>query len=161
MKYLATLTGAALLAMGASMAGAPAALADDHALCGVDLTKAVPDATISGEITSVGFLAGVRWGEAEMKLANGETRRLDLLGLKVLETGAAKVTFNAEVFNLKNLADIEGTYYGSGTKIAIVKGDGESVINNSKCVVIKGTGKAEGVAVSAPAPGGLQISFDD
>lgn len=156
MKRLAAITAAALLGMGVSSASA-----DNHEACGLDLTSATPDATISGEISSIGFLAGVRWGEGELVMKDGTKREFDIVGLKLVETGAATVTYTGEVYNLKNVADFEGTYYGAGTKIAIIKGKGEGVMNNSSCVVIKGRGKAEGVQASAPAPGGVQISFDD
>ena len=138
-----------------------AAYADGHEVCGIDLTEATPSAAISGEVKSVGFLVGVRWGNGVLTLSNGEKRKFSILGGKILETGVAKNVFTGEVYNLINVADFEGTYFGASRKISIIKSKGEAIANNSSCVVVKIRSVGQGLQMSAPAPGGVEISFID
>jgi hypothetical protein len=151
---------AAIAALALGIAST-AALADGHEVCGIDLTEAVPSATVTGEVKSVGFLVGVRWGNGVLTLHDGEKRRFHILGGKVLETGAAKNVFSGEVYNLKDVADFEGVYYGASQKISIIKSKGEAISNNSNCVVIKIRAVGSGLQLSAPAPGAVEITFID
>jgi hypothetical protein len=137
------------------------ALADEHELCGVDLTEANPSAVVSGEVTSVGFMVGVRWGSGTLKLTNGKERDFRILGAKLLETGAAKNVFTGEVYNLEDVNDFEGAYFGASHKISILKSAGEGIVNNSNCVVVKFRMVGMGLQVSGPAPGGVEVSFTD
>ncbi len=138
-----------------------AAYADGHEVCGIDLTEATPSAAVSGQIKSVGFMVGLRWGNGVLTLSNGEQRHFAILGGKLLETGVAKNVFTGEVYNLNNVADFEGTYYGASTKISIIKSKGEAIANNSNCVVVKIRTVGHGLQLSAPAPGGVEVSFTD
>ncbi len=138
-----------------------AAYADGHEVCGIDLTEATPSAAVSGQVKSVGFMIGLRWGNGVLTLSNGEQRKFSILGGKVLETGVAKNVFTGEVYNLKNVADFEGTYFGASKKISIIKSRGEAIANNSSCVVVKIRSVGYGLQQSAPAPGGVEGSFTD
>ena len=138
-----------------------AAHADGHMVCGIDLTEATPSAAVSGEVKSVGFMIGVRWGNGVLTLSNGEQRHFAILGGKILETGVAKNVFTGEVYNLNNVADFEGTYVGASTKISIIKSKGEAIVNNGNCVVVKIRSVGHGLQLSAPAPGGVEVSFTD
>ena len=93
-----------------------AAYADEHEACGIDLTEATPSAVISGQIKTVGFMVGVRWGNGVLTLSDGEKRTFSIIGGKLLETGVAKNVFSGEVYNLNKVADFEGTYFGAGRK---------------------------------------------
>lgn len=136
------------------------ALAQDNPKCDINATNLPVDATVSGSMTSIGWLAGARWGEGVMTLKSGEKRNFDILGVKLLETGAATTEFVGEVYNLKNVEDFVGTYYGAGAGITIVTGKGDAVINNAKCVIVKVKGTREGLQMSGPAPTGVQVSWD-
>jgi hypothetical protein len=116
--------------------------------------------TVSGSITSIGFIAGGRWGEGVLTLKNGEQRRFDILGVKLLETGAAKTEFEGEVYNLNNVEDFVGTYTGASAGIAVIAGKGEAALNNGRCVIVKVRAYRAGVQASAPAPSGVEISWD-
>ena len=153
---------AAVLISGLAVFGlAGGALADEHEVCGIDLTEAVADGAITAEVTSIAFIAGVRWGSGELILNDGERRKFKIIGGKALETGVSSNVITGEVYNMKNVDDFEGTYYGASAKIAIVKGEGELVANNSNCVVIKGRAVGHGIQLSAPGPAGVEISFTD
>ena len=144
-----------------SLSANGSAFAEDEPVCGMDLTNAVPSAVVNGEISSVGFIAGVRWGHGYLTLPNGTKRPFNIIGGKLLETGIADNVFTGEVFNLVSTDDFEGTYYGAGAKLTIAKGAGESVVNNKRCVVIKARAVGHGLQLSAPGPSGVEISFTD
>ena len=61
--------------------------------------------TFQAEITTVGFIVGVRWGEGTITLNDGSQHKIHLEGAKLLEYGAEKVTLTGEVLNLKKLED--------------------------------------------------------
>ena len=92
-------------------------------------------------------------------LKDGTEKKFKVLGLKVLETGLAANDFEGEIYNLKELKDFEGTYYGASTKISVIASKGEGVVNNKRCVVVKLRYTGNGVQLSAPAPGGVEVSF--
>ena len=104
---------------------------------------------------------GVRWGDGILTLNSGEQHKFDILGLKLVETGVATMDLGGELYNLKKLEDFEGVYFGSSAAATLVKGKGEAMANNSKCVFIRVRATTAGVQLSAPAPGGVQIKFSD
>ena len=83
------------------------------------------------------------------------------LGFKILETGVAASDFEGEVYNLKDIDDFTGTYYGASGGVTAIAGKGEAVFNNANCVIIKAKGTKAGIQLSAPAAGGVEISWDD
>jgi hypothetical protein len=136
--------------------------ASEHELCGVDIENATPSGTVTGSITTIGFLASARWGDGVLVLENGDHLRFHLVGAKALETGVAKNNFVGEVYNLKNVDDFEGTYWGASTNINLgTLGKGEGIVNNARCVVVKLRLTGTGLKVSGPAPGGVEVSFID
>lgn len=138
------------------------ALADEHKVCdNLDPATLEQTGTVKGNMTSVGFIAGVRWGDGVLTLKDGTKRKFKVLGLKVLETGIASNDFVGEVYNLDDVKDFEGNYYGAGTRLSVIGSTGEGIINNRNCVVIKVRYSGGGVQLSAPAPGGVAVSFTD
>ncbi len=116
--------------------------------------------TLQFSMKSVGFLLGVRWGEGVLTLNDGFQLSFDVSGAKLLETGIATANFEGEVYNLTNIHDFEGTYYGASTKITVIKGKGELRTNNANCVHIRARSTGGGLQLSAPAPEGLAIKFE-
>ena len=116
--------------------------------------------TLQFSMTSIGFLVGVRWGEGVLTLNDGFQLSFDVSGAKLLETGIATANFEGEVYNLNNLEDFEGIYYGASTKITVIKGKGELQTNNANCVFIKARSTGGGLQLSGPAPEGLSIKFE-
>lgn len=146
-------------AAAAMLLSGPALAASEG--CDIDTEKLEQTGTVKGHMDSVGFLAGVRWGDGVLSLKDGTQRKFKVLGLKVLETGVAANDFEGEVYNLKADKDFEGTYYGASTKISVIASKGEGVVNNARCVVVKVRYTGNGVQLSAPAPGGVEVSFTD
>jgi hypothetical protein len=137
------------------------AYADSHEGCDVNAEGMPVSATVSGEVNSIGFMVGARWGTGVLTLNNGKERKFHLVGAKALETGVAVNKFKGEVYNLKSIDDFTGTYYGASTKISIAASKGQGVVNNAECVIIKLSMDGGGLQVSGPAPGGVEVSFID
>ncbi len=157
-RYLkAAAAGVVALGLGVSPS-----FAEEHELCGVDIENATPSGTVTGSVTTIGFLVSARWGKGVLTLNNGDQRRFHMVGAKALETGVAKNDFVGEVYNLKNVGDFEGTYWGASKNINLgTLGTGEGIVNNARCVVVKFRMTGTGLKVSGPAPGGVEVSFID
>ena len=153
------LTGAVTLA-ASLLVGAGAAWADEHAACDPDPEKLEQVGTIEGSVSSMGLMVGARWGEGTLTVGD-VTRRFDIIGVKALETGVSVNDFTGEVYNLNNIEDFIGTYYGASTKLTVVAGEGEGVFNNARCVVLAVKASGGGLQLSAPGSGGVEISWDD
>jgi hypothetical protein len=99
---------AALTALALTFAIAPLApaLAEDDCPKG-DLPVA---GTVEGRATTVGFIVSARWGEGTLTLNDGTEHKFTGEGVKLIETGAAEVTFKGKVYNLAKLEDFEGDY---------------------------------------------------
>ncbi len=119
----------------------------------------IKSGTIVASAKSVGFMAGIRWGGGEVTLNNGLKFRFKFKGLKLLDTGVAVTDFVGEVYNLKKIEDFIGVYYGAAASLKILKGKGEAVVNNSKCVVVKVKASGTGLQLSAPGPGGVYVQL--
>ncbi len=125
-----------------------------------DRDNLVQSGTVQFSMTQIGFLVGVRWGEGVLTVKDGFQLSFDVSGAKLLETGIATAKFEGEVYNLTNLHDFEGTYFGSSTKISLIKGKGELQTNNANCVFIRARSTSGGLQLSGPAPEGLAIKFE-
>ena len=122
----------------------------------------VKSGTFESHVKTVGFLASVRWGDGILTLVNGEQHKFNVLGVKMLETGASDTHVTGEVYNLEKPQDLEGLYYGSGMDVALIKGEGEVIgKNTSNCVYIKARSATEGLKLSPPGPGGVEVRLAD
>ena len=158
LKKLLTASAVAIAATAFSnMALAQSAEATAKACDRDNLTQS---GTLQFSMTSIGFLVGVRWGEGVLTLNDGFQLSFDVSGAKLLETGIATAKFEGEVYNLTNLEDFEGTYWGASTKITVIKGKGELQTNNANCVFIRARSTGGGLQLSGPAPEGLSIKFE-
>ncbi len=125
-----------------------------------DRDNLVQSGTVQFSMKQIGFLVGVRWGEGVLTLNDGFQLSFDVSGAKLLETGISTANFEGEVYNLTNIEDFEGTYYGASTKITVIKGKGELQTNNANCVYIRARSTGGGLQLSGPAPEGLSIKFE-
>jgi len=158
LKKLLTASAVAISATAfGSVALAQSAEEKAMACSGENLTQS---GTLQFSMTAIGFLLGVRWGEGVLTLNNGEQHSFDVSGANLLETGIATASVEGEVYNITKLQDFEGTYFGSSTKITVIKGKGELRTNNANCVHIRARSTGGGLQLSAPAPEGLAIKFE-
>ena len=115
-----------------------------------------PSGTISVELTSASALLGAAWGQGVLTFGN-RTYAFKVKGLKVLSVGLKKASVNGEVYNLKNAADLAGTYKeASKGGLTLVKKKGAVVVENDKGVVINVLGSVKGMDVGL-AKGGLTV----
>ncbi len=136
--------------------------ADEHEGCDVNAENMPVSAKVTGSIKTIGFMVSARWGDGILTLDNGEQRKFHIIGAKALETGVAANDFEGTVYNLKNVADFEGTYYGASKNINLgTLGEGEGSANNARCVIVKFRMTGTGLKISGPAPGGIEVSFID
>jgi hypothetical protein len=145
----------------AAVVGTSAAYAEEAPECDVHAENLPVDATVSGHVDSVGFMVGARWGDGVLKLSDGDEKSFSLYGAKILETGISASDFTGEVYNLKNVADFEGLYYGASSKLTVLAGDGEGLFNNANCVIIKVKAESAGLQLSAPGAASMEVSFED
>ena len=147
------------LALSMALMIGSVALAQDTQSCNPnDLVKS---GTFEAHLTTVGFIASARWGDGVLTLNNGETHKFRIIGGKLIETGFGETDLKGDVFNLEKAEDFDGIYYGSSSSSALVKGPEGGVIakNSSNCVYVHGQSAVEGVRLSPPAPGGVEIKL--
>lgn len=117
-----------------------------------------PDATISFEIYKAGFIVGGSGGSGTLT-HQGKSYPLNIGGVSLGATiGITKAELVGEVFNLKNVNDIAGTYSAAQAGFAVAGGEKVAELKNSKGVLIKVRGKQIGLALEADLSG-LQIAL--
>ena len=148
-----------------AVAGAVLLLASNAALAAESCNpkNLTQSGTFTADTKSVGFLVSVHWGDGVVTLNNGEKHTFHMIGGKLIETGFGETHIKGEVYNLNKIEDLNGVYYGSSSESALVKGPEGGIIakNSSNCVYIHGVSAVEGVRLSPPAPGGVQIELTD
>lgn len=155
---ISRLTKVAAVAAAIALAGAAAQAAEP-----CSPKNLVQSGTIEAHTESVGFLVSVHWGDGVLTLNNGEKHKFHLIGGKVIETGIGETHITGEVYNLDKLEDFNGTYYGSASETAVIEGPEGGIIakNASNCVYIHGKSAVEGIRLSPPAPGGVEVKLLD
>ena len=116
-----------------------------------------PDATIRFGGGSIAFIAGVNWGGGTLTY-KGRNHKLKVSGLSVGAIGAAKMDAAGNVYNLHNLADIEGTYSAIEASATAGPGEGEIDMKNAKGVEIRAHATSAGLKL-ALAPTGVVIKL--
>jgi hypothetical protein len=125
--------------------------------------KLTQSGTFTADTKSVGFLVSVHWGDGVVTLNNGEKHNFHMIGGKLIETGFGETHIKGEIYNVEKAEDINGVYYGSSSESALVEGPKGGIIakNSANCVYIHGESAVEGVRLSPPAPGGIEIKLTD
>jgi lipid-binding SYLF domain-containing protein len=121
-------------------------------------TAASADATITFEIYKAGFIVGGSGGSGTLTY-KGKTYPLNIGGVSLGATiGISKAELIGEVFNLKNVEDIAGTYTAAQAGFAVAGGEKVAELKNSKGVTMKVRGKQIGLALEADLSG-LQVAL--
>jgi|HubBroStandDraft_6_1064221.scaffolds.fasta_scaffold1587697_1 hypothetical protein len=107
---------------------------------------------------SVAFLAGVSWGHGRVEY-HGRSYRVKVRGLKVGSIGAASFNARGDVFHLRRISDIDGTYGTADASATMGAGAGAVTLHNDKGVVINMTSTSEGLQLTA-APGGVELQLE-
>jgi hypothetical protein len=151
------------LALGAAVVALTVASGVAQAAEKCNPNNLVKSGTFTGHVESVGFMVSVHWGDGVLTLNNGETHKFSVVGGKLIETGFGETHLKGTVYNLEDIKDFPGVYYGSSSESALVKGPKGGIIakNGSNCVYLHGESSTEGVRLSPPAPGGIKIKLAD
>ena len=135
--------------------GAPAADAKEM--------KLVKSGTFEVEGKSIGFLIGFRWGTGILTLNDGTRLKFSFKGVKAIETGAAVIKATGVVYNMKKVTDFEGLYSGLSGSLTLGKDllGFVKYVNDTSGVIVAVKPTSKGVRLSAPAPGGISVSFQN
>ena len=127
---------------------------------GAALAQPKPDGTIEFEIYKAGFIIGGSGGTGKLTY-KGKTYPLSIGGVSLGATiGITKAELHGEVYNLKSVNDITGTYGAAQAGFAVAGGNKVADLKNTKGVQIKVRGKQVGLALEADLSG-LQIEYKD
>lgn len=151
-RSLVRMLAAATVALSATFAAFNVANASDG-------EPASDNAIIEMKIGKLGFLVGVSRGDGRL-FYNGREAELEINGLRVgLTIGASFANMRGEVYNLKRLEDIAGTYVSAQASVVAIKGGGQNlVLVNEHNVRLVLWGEQTGLDASLDA-GGMVISL--
>ena len=123
--------------------------------------KLVKSGTFVIEGKTIGFLIGFRWGSGTLTLNDGTRLKFSFKGVKAVETGAAVVKATGTVYNLKQVTDFEGSYSGISGGLTLGKDlvGFVNYVNDKTGTIVSVKTSNKGVRLSAPAPGGVIVSF--
>jgi hypothetical protein len=106
-----------------------------------------PSGTISIELNSASALMGASWGQAVLTF-EGKTHLFKVRGLKVLAVGLTKLSVGGDVYNLKNLADMTGTFQKADPAgLTFIVGERGLVVQNQKGVTVNFKGLRKGLGL--------------
>lgn len=147
MQVLTRRTLLAAIVAGALAGAAPASMAQGK-----------PDATIAFDIFKAGFIVGGSGGSGTLNY-KGKSYPLNIGGVSLGATiGVTKAELHGEVYGLKNVADVTGTYTAAQAGFAVAGGNKVADLRNAKGVRMKVRGKQVGLALEADLSG-LQIEL--
>jgi hypothetical protein len=104
------------------------------------------------KIAKVGFIVGVGGGGGTLTF-HGRTYRLSVGGVSLGTIGVAAVNLVGTAYNLRNAADIAGTYAAVSASIAVVGGGKVATLQNEKGVILKVHGAQLGLEASLSVNG--------
>ena len=116
-----------------------------------------PSGTVKLTSKSVAVGIGVTWGDGTLTFG-GKPYAFSVEGLSVVDLGVTEVSTTGEVFNLKNVADLSGTYASAEIGAAVVKGENDVVMKNDKGVILRLHGTQKGARLTL-GPGGVTIKL--
>ena len=133
---------AALLLAAASLAGSGAA----------QDSLGPPVGTIQIESRSLAAGIGISWGNGVLVL-DDKAYPFSVSGLSVADVGFAKLTATGEVFQLTELSQLNGTYYGVNVGIAVGGGTAGLALRNEHGVQLRLRATQRGLKLSFASKG--------
>jgi hypothetical protein len=119
---------------------------------------AAKPATIRIQLYKAGFVVGVSGGSGMLHF-NGHRYPLSIAGVSLGATvGASRADLVGNVYNLREAADIQGTYSAAEAGAALAGGSKVARLKNSQGVILEVHGKQIGLILSVDLSG-MQISF--
>ena len=111
-----------------------------------------PVGRITFEATSIGVGVDISWGNGTFSF-HGQQYPISIQGLGLAGVGISQVNAVGDVYNLKNAADVAGTYVGITGGIAIAGGPKGILAQNQNGVVIDLRATQQGVSFNLGANG--------
>jgi hypothetical protein len=121
------------------------------------MAASAPSGTITFHGGGVAFIAGVNWGGGTLHY-KGHDYHLKVSGLSVGEIGANKYDIHGEVYHLRQVSDIEGTYAAGEAAATVGGGAGSLEMKNGAGVLIKAHSSQSGLNLKL-GPSGLSIKL--
>jgi len=118
--------------------------------------KRKPDATLKLSEGSVAVGIGWSWGKGTLTY-KGKSYPVKVDGLTVGEVGVKRATAVGNVYDLKSLADFDGTYVAGGAGATIGGGAGITAMKNQNGVTIEMKSTTQGASLKLAAEG-LKLS---
>ncbi len=118
---------------------------------------AAPSATITFHGGSAAFIVGGRWGSGTLRY-HGHQYPLRVGGLSVGAIGVSSYNLSGQVYNLRRVANIEGTYAAVDASATVGRGAGVLDMKNGRGVEIRATSSSAGLKLSL-APSGVVIEL--
>lgn len=116
---------------------------------------AQPDATISFSGGHVAFIGAVQWGSGVVRF-RGRRVPIRVSGVGVGAIGANSFSASGEVYHLRRISDIEGTYTAVNASATAGAGAGILDMTNANGVEIRARSTTAGLSLSL-APTGMNI----
>ena len=115
---------------------------------------AIPSAYVwlSGGSVAIGI--GYSWGHGTLYYSKDQKQyKFKLSGVSVADVGAAGITAEGEVYNLKSPEDLSGSYSAVTAGVTIIEGGSVAYLKNDKGVVIKLHSQTGGLRFNLSANG--------
>jgi hypothetical protein len=104
----------------------------------------MPTGTVTIKVTRAAVGLGVTWGSGTLKF-KGKKYKFKVSGLNLISLGVTSMDAEGEVYNLKELDDFPGKYFGVEAGATLIKGSAGLVLKNSSGVVLNLKSERKGV----------------
>ena len=116
---------------------------------------AKPDATLQLKQSSVAIVVGYTWGSGTL-VYQGKSYPVEVDSLFVVALGFTQAEATGEVFNLKKVEDLDGTYTAMSAEGTLGSGAGATTMRNQNGVLIYLFTTTEGLSFKT-APEGVRL----
>ena len=98
-------------------------------------TNSTPNAKVTIKITQAAVGLGLTWGDGILNF-KGKEYKFKVSGLNLIALGVTSINAKGDVYNLQNLSDFTGKYFGVEAGATLIKGSAGLVLKNTKGVVL-------------------------
>ncbi len=119
-------------------------------------TQGNPVGTVSIKVTQAAAGLGLTWGDGVLHFQDKDYK-FKVSGLSLIAVGLTSINAKGEVYNLQNLSDFPGKYYGVEAGATLIKGSEGMVLKNTQGVVLNLKSEQMGAQLSLGNQG-LSIS---
>lgn len=97
--------------------------------------KGNPSGEVTIKVTTAAVGLGVTWGDGTLHF-KGKTYKFKVSGLNLIALGVTSINAKGDVYNLQNLSDFPGKYFGVQAGATLIKGSAGLLLKNTAGVVI-------------------------